>query len=224
MNIKQKKILNLLTIINGQRYSELYKHFIEEDKFPYHINQVIKKGFVNKHDGLYFLTREGAYTTQEFESSTLKDRRLSIPIYHLVCRFENKYLIRKCFSADIVSNHLYAIPGLKSDWGVKNADLFSTRMSEKIGVEGIPKYRATAHLLEFTSKGQIMWDDLIMIFDVTVTKIVKEFENLSWYSLDEIRALPKRHLPLDIYVLEDNHEPYKEIVMSDNFNLREEEL
>jgi hypothetical protein len=224
MNIKQKKILHLLTIINGRRYSDLYKNFTEDDKFPYHLKYLINKGFINKRDNCYFLTREGAYATEQFESSTLQDRKLSIPIFHFICNYHEKFLVRKAFSADIECHHLYAIPGIKAEWGLKNDELFHARLAEKLGVEGTVKYRSTCHLLEYTSKNQVMWDDLIIVFDVDVTNIIKEKSAMSWYTLEEIAQLPNRHEPVDVFILKDNREPYLEILMKDNFNLRDEDL
>lgn len=224
MNIKQKRILHLLTLINGRRYSELYENFTEEDKFPYHLKHLIKLSYINKRDNRYFLTREGAYATQEFESTTFQDRKLSIPIYHFICKLKDKYLLRKCFSADIVSNHLYAIPGIKAEWGLKNEELFNDRLFERLGVKGIVKFRSTCHLLEYTSKGELMWDDLIIVFDVDVTEISSKKDALSWYSLKEIKELPKLHKPVEIFILEDCNTSYLELIMNDNFNLKEEEL
>jgi hypothetical protein len=133
-------------------------------------------------------------------------------------------MLRKCFSADIVSHHLYSIPGIKSEWGLQNSDLFTKRIEEKLGVQGEVKFRSTSHLLEYTTKGEVMWDDIIILFDVEVSRIVKDVDAMYWFSIDEIKSLNNRHKPIDIYVLDNCKTPYLEIVMNDNFNLRNEDL
>jgi len=224
MNIKQKKILHLLSVTNGQRYSELYKEFNEEDKFPYHIKHLVSIGYVNKRNCRYYLTTEGAYATQSFEGSTFRDRKMSIPIYLFVCKYNNKYLVRKCFSGDAVSQHLYSLPGLKAEWGVNHKEMFTNILKVKLGIVGKVKYRSTFHLVEYTTKGTLIWDDIIFIMDVDVKEVLQQDSSLKWFAIKDIEKLPKKHIPLVEFVLKNNREIFGELVTHDNFNFKEEEL
>lgn len=45
---------------DNQRFADLNRHFEEEDKFPYHLKQLVSNGFVSKNADLYFITNQGA--------------------------------------------------------------------------------------------------------------------------------------------------------------------
>ncbi len=224
MNIKQKKILSLLTTRNGCRYSELYKGFTEEDKFPYHLKQLNNKGFVNKRDNLYYLTRYGAHETQEFNQTTLEDKKLKIPINIFICEYQGKYLIREIFKEDKNVNTHYALPGIKAEWGTKYNELFNNLVLKKFGVKVHATYRSTFHLLEYTLERDIMFDDLLVVFDCEVSEVLDKQKQNLWLSKEEIATLTEKHPPIDTFILDHNREPFGEIYVLSNYNLRKEDL
>ncbi|PIY16887.1 hypothetical protein CO112_00840 [Candidatus Dojkabacteria bacterium CG_4_9_14_3_um_filter_150_Dojkabacteria_WS6_41_13] len=221
MNIKQRKILHLLETCNGQKYSGLYKNFNEEDKFPYHLKHLVSKRYINKRNNAYFLTRLGAQTTQDFNSSTLEERKLKIPINVFVCKCQDKFLIRKTYSEDIC----YALPGIKAEWGATYDKDMSTQFQKKFGAT-IKKivYRSTLHLLERTTNNEIMFDDILLIFDVEIDQILETDKQFRWLTLEEIQKLPNKHKPVDIYLLENSQQKFMEILVTSNFNLQAEDL
>lgn len=221
MNIKQRKILHLLETNNGQKYTDLYKFFVEKDKFPYHLKQLVSKGNINKRNNRYYLTRLGAQATQDFNSTTLEERKLKIPINIFVCRHNDTFLIRRTYSDDIC----YALPGIKAEWGATYAEDLQTQFTLKYKAS-IKKmsYRSTLHLLERTTNNKIMFDDILLVFDVVVGKIHAIDEQSKWLTISEIGKLPNKHKPVDLLILENSHKKFEECIITSNFNLQAEDL
>lgn len=60
MHYIQKHILDQLRTVKSKRYAELNNHEIESGHFRYHINQLVRDGYVGQVDrGLYVLTPKG---------------------------------------------------------------------------------------------------------------------------------------------------------------------
>lgn len=224
MNLKQRKILHLLTISNGRKYSELYKHFSPDDKFAYHLKQTINNGLVNKRGTSYFLTRLGAWETQNFDFRNYSDKKLKIPINIFICRYNEKFLIREAFAEDKNIQKLHALPGIKAEWGKEYSCLFTDELKTKFGLTGIVAYRSTFHLFEKTSKGDVMFDDILIVFDVNVTNLYEVTKNSLWLDINEIKQLPNRHQPIDVFILDNNKKLFGIINALSNFNLRDEDL
>jgi len=221
MNIKQRKILNILEFNNGLKYSELYKNFKEEDRFSYHLKQLLIQGYINKREDNYFITRLGVQITENFKSSTLEIRTLKIPINLFVCTYEDKFLIRKPFPDDIC----YSLPNIKAEWGIKYDSVFSEQFPAKFGATCKEiAYRSTLHLLEYTTDKKLLYDDIFVVFDVEVKDIINTDDQNLWLTEEAIKQLPNRHRPIDLFILEKNREPFNDLEFTSNFNLKKEDL
>src|SRR6185369_16861370 len=95
MNFKQNKILKILNEAIGLRYSELYKYFTEEDKFPYHLKYLIKSDYILKKEERYYLTPKGAAFAINWIDGEYNDLVHKVPRIVLVCNYEDKYLIKE---------------------------------------------------------------------------------------------------------------------------------
>lgn len=208
MNIKQRKILQLLLARQGQRYSDLFRHFEYEDKFPYHLKYLVSKGFVNKRKNLYLISEEGIKYTTFFNTRTLGEIEKKTLRLLFVCNHKNLYLLKPCFESDPKRDTYYILPGGSPIIGEHLDESCAQLLKDKFSVSGKAEYRATHHYLNYTTKGDILFDNLCLIYDVKEDKKPDRPEH--WFTKAQIRRLGPRHPTVDRFILEDCREPFSE--------------
>lgn len=222
MNIKQKRILRKLVVRNGQKYSDLYKGFEYEDKFPYHLKHLVEKNLVNKREGRYFLTKSGMKATAFFDSRTLDDFELKIPRLVFICNKNEKYLLVPLFDSDEKRESYYTLPSGNAVVGDTLDDACNRMLQEKYGIDGTYRYRSTHHHTWYTTDGDILFDDICLIFDVAVYKVKGKTDK--WFSLGEIKRI-KNKLPLiDKYIIQVCRGAFYESESVGNFGFEEKDL
>ncbi|MDD3648206.1 MAG: hypothetical protein PHS44_06970 [Candidatus Dojkabacteria bacterium] len=221
MHPKQKEILAKLKLVNGQRYSELYRGFDYEDKFPYHIKYLLQKGFINKRDRKYYLTRKGALKGSYFDDMTLNDRQHKIPIMLFVCKFKSLYYIWPKFKNDLNRRTVHTIPGAKAVFGERLADRAGDMLKVKYGVEGRLKFRAIHEYTERTTDGKILFDDIFLVYDCLVENIQS---NVNWFKKAEVARLDNLWVIARRYILEDVQGSFHTDEVYENYYIHAEDL
>lgn len=222
MNIKQRKILRKLVIQNGLRYSELYDGFEYEDKFPYHLKQLVKNGFVNKREGKYFLTKTGMKKTAYFNTRTLEEEQLKIPRINFICNYKGLYKLVVMFEKDNSRSTYYSLPGGNAVVGENLEYTCRQVLKDKYGVSGIIRYRSTHHHTCCTTDGDILFDDILLIYDVDVQQVPSDMKN--WFTADSISELKNRSPLIDQYILENNREAFYESSSISNIGIEINDL
>jgi len=169
MNFKQRKILKILNDNVGLRYSELYKHFSEEDKFPYHLKYLIKNKYVIKTEEKYFLTPSGAAYAVNWIDSEFNELVHKVPRIVLICKFQNNFLVKRYSHNIFTINSFYGLPGIKVKYGTTNLnDVISHKLEEKFLIKGKHKYRCMQNYILMNSQKEVIVDFLYLVFDVQV--------------------------------------------------------
>ncbi len=226
MNPKQKLILRKLVEANGRKYSELFKYFSYEDKFPYHLKFLLNKKYISKRNSKYYLTKDGMRITSTFDRMSLEDVKLPQPMFIFICKFENKYLISKHFSDDKdISRHLYTLPSAKPLWGLPLEESCKKEFLRKNGVTADFKYVSTFHLINKTSDGDTLFDNIFLTFEAEIDE--KEFANCKkdyWFTKEEISKLPNTTITVKKLLLENNRDPYIQDEVILNYGIEEFDL
>lgn len=67
-------ILTKLLVSTGLRYSEAHPNNVDDDLYNYHLQFLVKKGYVEKKDDIYLLTKNGKVAVQNLDpTGDLKD-------------------------------------------------------------------------------------------------------------------------------------------------------
>lgn len=223
MHYKQRKIIKKLICNNGQRYSELYKEFEYEDRFPYHLKKLINDEFIQKKQGLYYLTKKGVHFSAYFHSRTLEEVKHKITRAALICKnWDNKFLLLKLINSEGKSH--YTLPGCNLKYGSKIKEFIITELWRKYRIRGIPQYRATCHHRLYTDDYKyILFDDIELIYDVKITSLDPDYQKPKklWLNRTEISRLPQKNVYslINKYIIENCHERFIEIDSSENLGL-----
>lgn len=226
MNIKQKTILRKLVEINGQRFSELLRHFSYEDKFPYHLKYLLNKKLISKREGKYYLTKKGMKETSKFDTKTLQDIEAPISAIIFLCKHEDKYWVFKHFAEDLnEKRHLYTLASAKPLWGETLEISCKKEFLRKNGILADFKYRNTFHLINKTTDGDVLFDNVFLIFETELTKAqVKQSKKGFWLTKEEIKEIPNISITVKKFILEDNRNPYIEDIVILNYGIEERDL
>jgi len=217
----QRKILKLLIDKNARRYSELFKNFSYEDKFAYHLKQLLRYQFINKRDGLYFITDKGIKEKAHYNSRTLQEIHNKILRFLFVCKYKRRYLLHECFRDDDKRENVYVLPGGSPLQGERIIDGCKKLLRRKFHIRGELQYRATHHYINITSYNDILFDNICLIFDVDVQEIYKN--QSSWYLISEIRKLKNKHPMIDRYILQQDKSSFSTSEFIDNFGFEKQD-
>jgi hypothetical protein len=99
------------------------------------------------------------------------------------------------------------LPGCNFLWGESLEQAFTRVLRDNYEIEGDVTYRSCGHNIMKSSKGQVFFDDVTLIFDVDVRTQLKEYPE-RWFTLSQIKRLTDRDLLVDRMILEDNRRPF----------------
>ena len=226
MNSKQKLILRKLVEINGRRYSELFSFFSYEDKFPYHLKYLLTKGLIKKRDNKYYLTKEGMKVTTHFDTRTLEDINPPSILLLFVCKFKDKYLILEHFEKDQNQNRrIFTLPSGRPLRGLSLQESCLRTFKRKFGIEAKFSYRATFHLIHNTTDGDLLFDDVWLVFNTTLDEA--GFRNQKkgyWLTREEIQEFPNTFIPIQKFIIEDAKGHFLEDSIVLNYGIEESDL
>lgn len=90
----QRTIISKIRFLKkGARYSDLKIDTIENDLFNYHLQQLVKTGFLNKLDGKYSLTNKGKTTVTNIDEEDRKNPPSFKVSVYMVLQKDNKILL-----------------------------------------------------------------------------------------------------------------------------------
>lgn len=220
LHLKQRKILKLLHHESFRRYSEIYDYFSEEDRFPYHLKQVLKKGLVHKEGSRYSLTNEGfkiAVNNVRQDYSAIEHK---VPRIVLVCKTNrNKFLIKKYFNVFGNKKIRYGLPGIKMDFGtfpfIKSIE---KQISSKFGIEGQASFRAIQSFIQIDKSGQSIFDFLYIVFNIQVNSVLSQIDGYSWLTEKQIKKLPPISYAIEDFLFGKEKSTFSErVVKEDEF-------
>lgn len=226
MNEKQKLILRKLVEINGQKYSQLYKNFSEEDKFPYHLKYLLKQGLIKKRDLHYYLTKKGMKATSTFDTVTLAEVSYPMPLLLFICKYQDKFLVSKHFGDDSnEKRHLFALPSAKPLWGKTLEQSCRDEFLRKTGITADFIYQKTFHLVHKTTDGDTLFDNIFLIFKCEIDN--NEFlkcKKKYWLTKEEMTSLPNLAITLKRLVVEEAQDVYMQEEITYNYGIEESDL
>lgn len=224
MNFKQRLILRKLVTKRGQKYSELYRNFSPDDKFPYHLKKLLSEELISKRDNKYFITKEGMKLTSDFDTRTLEIIQTPTLLFLFICKYGDKFLINEHFSDDETNDRkIYTLPFSKPRRGASLEKCANSEFLRKYGIEANLKYKATYHQTDHTSDGDILFDDLWLVFEGEVSNSSDSGRILSnyshWLTREEIALIPNVHPMVKRLTVDRNKKTFLEDSIVLNYGL-----
>jgi hypothetical protein len=226
MNVKQKKILRGLVVVNGQKYSELYQGFTENDKFPYHLKHLVTKGYVNKREGKYFISKVGMSFSGLFDYRTFQEYSLLPAVLIFICKYADKYYINNHFEQDPnISRHFFALPSAKPKLGLTLEDASNQGFLSKQGINAQFKYRCTYHYVNKATDGEILFANIFLVYETEIDE--QEFnksDQHKWMTIDQLKAVPSKSLIIQRLLIENVRDAYIQDTVEFNYGFEEADL
>jgi len=190
---------------SGARYSQLKSEGLDNDLFNYHLQQLVKKGFLSKQDKLYFLSERGkSIATNIDDESGSVSTNYKVSVY--LCPVVNgKVLLYRR-----LKHPQYGYVGLvsgKMRYGERVLGAANRELLEETGLRG--KFRIVGNLRQIrkNESGEVIEDG---IFYVCFTDLIegelcekgKEGEYF-WVALGQVPQIEKIFKPsLEIIMIE----------------------
>jgi hypothetical protein len=212
MHSKQVVILKKLEKKNGLKFSQLGRGFDYDDKFPYHLKQLLSLGHIVKKDSLYFITKSGLENSLQYSTATLEEQKFKTVLLNLVCKVGERYIIKNKVFNDIPYYFWPRVKFLKSE----KPEAACMRLFDEITGLVNHNYRFVAtHLRrQFTSKGDLLFDNIFLVFecevpesDITLPKLP---DNCLLLSQDEVMEKPYRWPEIDVVFNEQSENHFNE--------------
>jgi hypothetical protein len=220
LHSKQVKILKKLSKSNGKKFSELGRGFDFDDKFPYHLKQLIKNQFIYKKEELYFITKEGMQASMFYDTETFEPLSFKHVHIGLVLEFESKFLIH---AKDTGREVFHYFPRGKILFGETTGVACLRILTKEAGIEKANFEYISTHLKrQRTSSGKLLFDNAWLFFKV------KDFDSTfnlqeknTFMSLDEIEKLPNKWPEIDLILFKEEIQPFCEYDFVCDYNLLE---
>lgn len=186
----QGKILAMISKSDGMRYSEAYPgEGIDDDLYNYHLQELVKKGSIEKKDKIYRLTNKGKHEITDFNAKGDELGR-----FHLV----NILIVARNNKSEILihKRNLHPHRGEISTasgnvlMGEKIVDAAKRRLKEETGLEAEFTHWGDFRAIRKTAEGKL-FEDMIFCMcvaqDPTGELITKnDFGENWWESFDKI--------------------------------------
>lgn len=228
MNTIQIEIIARLVSKNGLTYGALTKGYTFEENVVFHINQLIKNNLITKRDSRYFLTAEGLIKSADLDLSNLKETKLKVMYVSFVCFYQNRYLIR----SKIYNNSIFhKLPGNKPFFGEPKEIYLIRLLNDELGVDiNIDRFKfQSTHLkIHKTSNEKIIFDNIMLVFDVEITE--EEFTKSilkngnKWVTFENIEKLENKWPEIDICIKNKGSEKLYDYEFKSNYNIDEVDL
>lgn len=159
----QREILCDLLFSDGLRYSEIKTYSMENSKFMFHMNMLIKLGLVTKTGSKYTLTDPGKEYANRMTTEALKiDNKVKSTV--VLCAIRNtsketEFLIYKRLKQPFYG--CMGFPTEKPLWGEKFSDAAVRGLKEETNLEGEPVLFGIRHYIIKNDKGVVLEDKLM---------------------------------------------------------------
>jgi ADP-ribose pyrophosphatase YjhB (NUDIX family) len=141
----QNHILLELTRHTSRRYSQLRPRDVEGNLFTYHLNKLIRDGYVEKADRVYQLTIKGLQFVGTLSLQTGKTRPQPKILTAIICKDRaDRYLFVKWHRQPNVGQ--ISFPHGMMHYGKTVTHMAATELAEKAGLEADLTYRGDVYL------------------------------------------------------------------------------
>ena len=224
----QKILLKRLLQQNGQKYSTLTVGYNFEDNIVFHLKQLISRKLVEKNNGNYLITAEGAKTITQYDLTTIKDLGFKTFFIGFLCCSENQYLIKEHSTEH---SNFYNLPSGKPRFGEPIDDVLVRTFEENTGIILKPsdfEYKSLHLKTVKTSSGEVLFDDAFAIYQVNVDLKQKDsmklHKQISWKSVTDIESLSDRWPELDLLILKRDKTAYRTYEFISDYVLANDQL
>lgn len=224
----QKVLLKRLVKDNGLKFSKLTKGYSFEDNIVFHLKQLLKNKLVQKHGDRYFLTSQGLMDSGQFDLETLEEKRYKSLFIGFVIRVGQSYMLREHKGGD---QKFYRLPGGKPYLGEKLEDACRRLLKREIAFKKqIPQFRydSTHYKIQYTSKGSVLFDNILAVYVVTGVGTDLEKINIRnknrWFKRTEVEKLKNKWPEIDICILKKDWKPVSEYQLICDYNLYQDDL
>jgi hypothetical protein len=211
MHKLQKILLARLVKKNGQTYSSLTEGYDFDDNIVYHLKKLIKKKYVSKRDGKYYLTTQGLAVSGSFDLNSLDDRKFKTGYIGFVCKYQDSFLLR---SRNTQGVNFYKLPGGKPLFGVPFPEECSRLFKIETSLELDPMrfvFRQLHSKIQKDSKRKTMFDDILFVLDIELVrdeyKKAKLRSGNEWYKRKDIRTLKNTWPEINHCILKNSKVP-----------------
>ena len=222
MHTKQVKILKKLEKRNGLRFSELARDFSYDDKFPYHLKQLLNSKLIYKNETLYYISKEGMQESLTHSTKTLEEQDFKVGIISFIIKVGDSYVIKKKVYNG-VSN--YFLPRGKLLFGETIEEASRRLLKEEIDYSDARVMYDSIHIRrQLTSNGEVLFDNIVLYYSVSIfpediCKVVPQGSN-SLIKQDEIEKLKVKWPEVDMLVFRRGWKPFAEYDLVCDYNIR----
>ncbi len=195
----QREILSKCSFFEkGARYFELRPEEVENDLFNYHLQELVKKGFLNKLTDKYTITLKGkSFVTNVDEKDLQTPPTYKVSVYLCPVKGNKIILTRR------LKHPQYGYVGLiaeKKRYGEQLEDTAKRALLEETGlVARNANLIGNLHQIRKNDKGEVVEDGIFYIFFIdkfTGNLIEKSVEGeYFWVDLDEVKEIKKIFKP-----------------------------
>ena len=228
MHLIQKELIIRLVLKDHVRFADLTIGYSADDNILFHLRQLIKNGFVKKRDNLYHLTKKGLFFFGHIDLETLADKKFKSAYIGYICQHGKQFLLRERISGQL---KFYKFPGAKPLLGEKMSDsrirLFKQATGLNVDDQQF-KYRSTHFKIQYTTKQEILYDDILLLYDIDISKYDENELSLrpgnKWFSLPGIKALEGKWPEIDLTLFNKNQKQIYEYSFVNNYNIGVDDL
>jgi ADP-ribose pyrophosphatase YjhB (NUDIX family) len=186
----QAKILTLVSMSEGLRYSEAFPgKEIDDDLYNYHLQELVKKGLLEKVDGKYRITNEGKVEMLPLNSKGEEQDKFRLVVVLVVTRNNRKEILLHGRIRYPYKGEISTISG-KVKLGEELIEAAKRKLKEESGLEADFKYWGGFRSIRKTTEGKLVEDTIHVICvakDPTGELIVQnEFGKNWWEEYDHI--------------------------------------
>ena len=209
----QRTILNKIKFMaTGGRYSELQLHTIENDLFNYHLQQLVKNGYLEKREEKYWLTLQGKSLVTNMDDATkivYGGYKVSVYMCPVV---EGKVLLYRR-----LKQPQYGYVGLTSGkiaYGEKILETASRELFEETGLKASFKIVGNLRQIRKDAEGKVREDGVFYI--CYTDKVEGKLQDAGlegeyfWVELDKVKEIDKLFKPSVEIIIEEIKKGLKE--------------
>ncbi len=159
----QRKILSSCTFFkNGAKYSEMKIPELENDLYNYHLQKLVKDGFLLKEDNLYKLTEKGKSLV-----TNIDERDLEVPPIYKVSVYLCPVIVGEILLTKRLKHPQYGYSGFiaeKKKWGEELLVTAKRALKEETGMESDSlKIIGSLHQIRKNKEGKVIEDGIFHI-------------------------------------------------------------
>lgn len=190
MHPLQSHILKELNLKEKARYAELKPHGIESNNFVYHLNRVIKDGFVSKSGPAYFLTAPGKRYVGRLSLKSFSPRLQPIIVTTIIIQDRRgNYLLMKSKRQPFLGK--ISFPYGKVHFGENILEAAHRELKEKTGLMAQLRHRGDMYLA-IRERGELVAHMLCHVFEGSRSQgqIILETKthSISWQALGSVNS------------------------------------